>query len=372
MKFTCNKETLIKEILAAQKIITQKNQITIISNVLLECDDDKLIIKATDAKLRFETEIPVICHTPGKIALFCDRFAQILKALPAGDLNIDAQEEKVSISILKYPAIHYELRYQNPENFPWSEDPQSDEFFHFTKKSFIQMINNTIFAVSDDEMRLFLNGVYFEKVENELIMVATDGKRLSYIAQTLEEEIDAFEGIIIPPKFLQLIKDLSYGVEGEVAIAIKDQHIYARFDGVKIASSLIDGQFPAYRRAIPEKQEYQLLADRHEFIEAVKRMTIMADSKAKRIYMTIEEGAIKFHVEESKMGKASDSIACEYTGPTMPFAFNFEHLLTPLRVMESEQVSFAFTHTDKAITLASQPAENFFHVIMSMQLDNNT
>ncbi|NIZ40385.1 DNA polymerase III subunit beta [Entomospira entomophila] len=371
MKFTCNKDILIKEINAAQKIITQKNQITIISNVLLECANDKLIIKATDTKLRFETDIPVICHKEGKIALFCDRFAQILKALPNGDLNLETTEELVSISIAKHPAIQYQLRYQNPENFPWSQDPTQEEFFPFPKKDFLHMINQTIFAVSNDEMRIFLNGVFMEKIDNQFIMVATDGKRLSYIHKHLETSSIDFEGIIIPPKFLQLIKDLSYGQEGEIQLAIKDNHIYTQFDGFKISSSLIDGQFPAYRRAIPEQQEYSFIANKHEFMDAVKRMTIMADSKSRRIYLEIQEGALHFHVEESKLGKANDTIAITYSGPNMPFAFNFEHLLEPLRVMSGDTIRIQFTHTDKAITLSCEPEEDYFHVIMSMQIENN-
>ncbi|NIZ47110.1 DNA polymerase III subunit beta [Entomospira nematocerorum] len=371
MQFTCNKDILIKEINAAQKIITQKNQITIISNVLLECDNDKLTIKATDTKLRFETDIPVITHKKGKIALFCDRFAQILKALPNGDLHIETLNEQVSISIIKYPSIQYQLRYQNPENFPWSEDPTQEEFFPFPKKDFIHMINQTIFAVSNDEMRIFLNGVFMEKIENQFIMVATDGKRLSYINKNLETSSIDFHGIIIPPKFLQLIKDLSYGQEGEIHLAIKDNHIYTQFDGLKISSSLIDGQFPAYKRAIPEHQDHSFIANKHEFIDAVKRMTIMADPKSKRIYLEIKEGILHFHVEESKSGNASDAIPINYNGPNMPFAFNFEHLLEPLRVMTGDNIRIKFTHTDKAITLSSEPEEEYFHVIMSMQIENN-
>lgn len=371
MKFTCKKELLIKEIQAAQKIIAQKNQITIISNVLLECYNDTLTIKATDTKLRFETKIPIICNKEGKIAIFCDIFLKMLKALPNGEFNLEIIDNKVDISITENNNIKYKLHYQNSDNFPWAADPKKNEFFSISKKTFIHMINTTIFSVSNDEMRLFLNGVFIEKVDTKLIMVATDGKRLSYIEEIIDINIEDFTNIIIPPKFLHLIKELSLNQEGEIALSIKDHHIYTYFDGIKIASSLIDGQFPAYRKAIPEKQEYTALINKNEFIEALKRVTIMADSKSKRFYLDFTLGTLKLHIEDSKIGTARNHVPCEYDGPDMLFAFNYEHFLEPLRVIEGENIIIEFTNSEKAITLRSNLKNSYFHIIMSMNLDNN-
>lgn len=367
MKLTCNKEILIKEIQSAQKIITQKNTISIISNVLLETENDQLIIKATDAKLRFETQIPVTTEEEGKIAIYCDKFLAVLKVLPDGDVVLDTKDNNVSISIINHPNIQFSMKFQSPDNFPWANDPSDNKFFQVPQKMIIEMIAQTIFAISDDETRIFMNGVYLEQEEGELIMVATDGRRLSLI-KTPMEELPNFKGVIIPTKFLQMIKDLSYG-QGMLSLAIEDKHIYVRVDNVKIASSLIEGQFPAYKRVIPETQTYKIILNKNEFKQAIKRVALMADNKSKRMFCRIENNSFELSVEENKMGTAKETLTITYDGKSMPFALNFDYLIAPLNSCTTDNIMFSFTHSDKAITLSCEPEENYFHIVMPMQLD---
>lgn len=229
------------------------------------------------------------------------------------------------------------------------------------------MIGQTIFAVSDDETRYFMNGVYLENIEGQLVMVATDGRRLSYIGRTVGSQIPEFNGVIVPPKILNLVRKLASG-EGTVQLAVAEKNIFVHFDSQRISSALIEGQFPNYQRVIPKEQEYDLLVKRDELQEALKRVSLLVE-KSRRIYLTVKEDAIMLRSDESEIGQATEEISSEYSGPEMTLALNFTYLAEPLRVVDSEDIRMHFTEANKAITINPEPESDYFHIVMPMQLD---
>ncbi len=367
MRFSCDKNVILKEISVAQEIIASRNALSILSNVLLEADGDSLTIKATDLKVSFETRIPVVIDVPGSTTVFCDKLLGILRTLPDGDVNF-IQEEGDRLTITNGRNINFQLHSISAEKFPEIPETAEDAFFTLPQKDFIDMIGQTIFAISDDETRYFMNGVFMEKEEDRLIMVATDGRRLSYISNAPEGRVPDFDGIIIPPKVLNLVRKLSSG-EGEISLAVADKILYAGFDNQKVTSTLIDGQFPNYSRVIPENQDYELQVNRNEFINALKRVSLLAEQKSKRIYLSISEGKLNLRSEESEIGVAEENIECRYEGPESKFALNHVYLSDPLKMMDDEEVSMKFTQNNKAITMVSVPEASYFHIVMPMQME---
>ncbi|MDF1567178.1 MAG: DNA polymerase III subunit beta [Spirochaetaceae bacterium] len=367
MRFSCDKNVILKEISVAQEIIASRNALSILSNVLLEAEGDSLTIKATDLKVSFETRIPVVVEAPGNTTVFCDKLLAILRTLPDGEVKF-IQDDGDRLTITDGKNINFQLHSISADKFP--EIPETDEnsFFAIPQKDFIDMVAQTIFAISDDETRYFMNGVYMEKGENRLVMVATDGRRLSYISNNPEGQVPEFDGIIIPPKVLNLVRKLASG-EGELNLAVADKILYIRFDNQKVTSTLIDGQFPNYSRVIPENQDYEVQVNRSELISALRRVSLLAEQKSKRIYLTISAGKLNLRSEESEIGVAEESIDCRYEGPSSDFALNHVYLSDPLKVMEDEEVSMKFTETNKAITLVSVPESSYFHIVMPMQMD---
>ena len=367
MRFSCDKNVILKEISVAQEIIASRNALSILSNVLLEADGDSLTIKATDLKVSFETRIPVVIEAPGNTTVFCDKLLGILRALPDGDVNF-LQEEGDRLLITDGKNINFQLHSISADKFPEIPETAEDAFFALPQKDFIDMIGQTIFAISDDETRYFMNGVFMEKGEDRLIMVATDGRRLSYISNAPEGQVPEFDGIIIPPKVLNLVRKLASG-EGEINLAVADKILYARFDNQKITSTLIDGQFPNYTRVIPENQDYEVQVNRVELIDALRRVSLLAEQKSKRIYLSVTAGKLNLRSEESEIGVAEESIECRYDGPESSFALNHVYLSDPLKVMNDDEVSMKFTETNKAITLVSVPESSYFHIVMPMQME---
>jgi DNA polymerase-3 subunit beta len=367
MKFTCEKSALQKEIAFSQEIISTKNSISVLSNVLLNAEGSGLSIKATDIKVFFETVLPVDVQKEGSVTVYCDKFLTILSTIPDGEIEIELVDGKVVIKPL-FKKIKFQLRSISSDKFPEFPFIEEKGYFSLPARTVKEMIGNTIFAVSDDETRYFMNGVFMEKTGDDIIMVATDGRRLSFSKKATEEAIPDFKGIIIPPKLLNVILRHS-GDENPVSFAISEKNLFVRFGNYSISSVLIEGQFPNYRRVIPESQKSSFKVNRLELIEALKRIAVLVEQKSRRTFLALSGQELTISSEEGEIGNAKEDIACEYKGPEITMALNYKYLEEPLKVMDSDVVTISFTEATKAITVNAEPVKDYFHIVMPMQIE---
>ncbi len=367
MQFECDRNTILREISIAQEIISTRNALSILSNVLIETHDQELFIKATDLKVSFETVIPVHVQVSGSTTIFCDKFSGILRSLPEGEIEFEQQESRLIIRP-KGKKIDFQLKSIASDKFPELQTISDDKFFTIRQSDIIDMITQTNFAVSDDETRYFMNGVYFEKNNSSLIMVATDGRRLSYINKEIEGNVSDFPAVIIPPKILNLIRKLASG-EGDLAIAVTEKSLFVKFDTIRLSSNLIEGQFPNYSRVIPDEQQNSLTVDKKAFYEALKRVSLLVEQKSRRIYLSLVDNVMTLSSEESEIGIAKEEISCEYQGEDANIALNYLYLEDPLKVIDTDEVIIEFTEVNKAITIHALPKKDYFHIVMPMQLD---
>jgi DNA polymerase III subunit beta len=367
MKFTCEKNSFAREISFAQEIIASKNALSIMSNVLLETREGSLCLKATDIKVSFETTIPVDTNEFGAVTVFCDKLSGILATIPEGDISIEQDDSKVIVRPT-FKKVKFQLKTISSEKFPELPVAPEETFFSIPAKEFKEMISQTIFAVSDDETRYFMNGVFMEKNNGGLVLVATDGRRLSFIKKEFTNNIPNFKGIIIPPKILGLVLKRAPD-EGLIEIAVTDKSIFFRFGSYKISSVLIEGQFPNYQKVIPDSQKNKVILKRSDLLDALKRVAIFVEQKSRRTFLTISPGVIVISSEESDLGTAREEFPCEYSGPDANIALNYKYVEEPLKVMTSENISIEFTEPNRAITVSPVPSEDYFHVVMPMQIE---
>ena len=367
MHLSCEKDLLVKEIAIAQEIISSRNTLSILSNVLLEAREKLLVIRATDLKVSFQTEIEVETKSPGSVTVFCDKLLGILRSLPDGELEMRLEEDSTIHIRPVFQKIDFKLKSIPSDKYPELKQVGEETFFEFPQKDFLDMISKTLFAVSSDETRYFMNGVYFECVEGRLIMVATDGRRLSYIAKEAALPFGDLKGIIIPPKILNLIRKLAPG-EGNLSLAVADNNLFVRFNQHRISSSLIDAQFPNYQRVIPQSQEHRVVVDREGLYAALRRVSLLVEEKSRRIHLTVQPAVLVVSSTEGEIGMAREEIPCEYEGPEITMAVNYTYLVEPLRESTEERFGLEFSEPDKAISLRPEPEKDYFHVVMPMQI----
>ncbi|MGI6433148.1 MAG: DNA polymerase III subunit beta [Sphaerochaetaceae bacterium] len=367
MKFSCPKNTLLKEIALALDFTSQRNTLSVVSYVLLRLVGNSLTIQATDQKVGFTSTIEVETEKEGATTVFCEKFLGILRALP--DENICFEE--VDGRLLIQPetkTIDFDLRTIEVDKFPALEQTNESDFVSVAQKDVFDMIDQTIFSISDDETRYFMNGVYLEQSPTGLIMVATDGRRLSMIERSMEQKIPSFAPVIIPTKFLHLMKKAGTG-EADMALAVNETLIFAQFGHQIMYSTLIKGQFPNYRRVIPNVQTNTCIASISQINEALKRVSLLVENKAKRIFLEIEANQITISSEESEFGQAKETVPCTYEGEYCKLAMNYSYLVSPLRVMDGQMCAICFTESNKAVTVRPDPEQDYFHIIMPMQID---
>lgn len=371
MKFTFDKELMVKEISIAQEIISTKNAGSILSNVLLNAYNNMLVIKATDVKVNFETSIPVQIEEEGSTTIYCDKFMGILNALPAGETEFNqvTNGDESSVEVVIKPITRkgkFEIKSMSQENFPDFATGEEIPYFDIPSKDFKEMISQTSFAVSEDETRYFMNGVYVEKKNDNLNLVATDGRRLSFVSKNILAGINDFPAAIVHPKVLNIIVKHA-PEEGNISIAIVDKMIFFKFGNYKFGSVLLDGRFPEYERVIPSTQAHSFQVEKSDLLSALKSVTQMVDKKSGRIFFTVSDGNLKVYSQKTEIGSGEMEIPCEYAGESYTIALNYRYIEEPLRGIESERIAFEFTEEMKAVTMRPEPAADYFHIIMPMQ-----
>ena len=368
MKFTFDKGAMIKEISIAQEIISVKNAETILSNIYISAENNTLSIKATDKAVHYETSLPVQVQEEGFTTIFCDKFINILNSLPEGEIEFIKKTDDTLSNIIIQPIgkkIKFQMKCIDKE-FPSIPTADAVPYFEVPSLDFKQMISQTSFAVSTEEARYFMCGVFLEKRDDNFNLVATDGKRLSFSSRNILAGVNDFPSAIVPVKILNIISKHAPD-EGNISIAIVDKMIFFKFSSYKFASSLLEGQFPNYTRVIPTKQEHSFKVKKSDLSSALKRVALMADKKVARIYFDIQPGVLKITSPETDLGSADEEIPCQYADENFLIALNCRYIEEPLRTIDTDLVTFEFTEEMKAVTIKSEPTKDFFHIVMPMQ-----
>ena len=362
MKFIFDKKTLVDEISVAQKIIATKNAATVFSNVFLEAGDNVLTIKAADPNGTFQTKIPIETVEKGSAIVFCDKFMSILASIPDGEAEFSLQEKDAVVKS-KVAKIKYKIKCMSTDKYPVFESVDEKSFFPVPAKDFKEMVKKTSFAVSVETARHFMTGVFFEKKDTKLVLVATDGRRLSFSAKEVPGLVD-FTSVIVPPKVLNIVIE-KLSDEGSVDIAIAEKTIFFKYGNCLFSTNLIDGQFPNYNRVIPASHTGEFVISKKEIDKALKHISVMTD-KAQRILLGVNSGVCSVSSVSGDFGEAKEEIDCQYTGEEFTFAINCKYLADFLKVALDEDITFEFTDELKAVVLKQKSSEDDIYIIMPM------
>ncbi|MGD1823284.1 MAG: DNA polymerase III subunit beta [Pleomorphochaeta sp.] len=370
MKFMCDKETFAKKIFNANDFKNAKSSISITSNVYLKTTQDQLIIKATDNNMGYISYLPVITIEEGEAIVSCTKLGDILKAFSnIENIILETENDVLNISPKDSKKhFNFELKTNSIEEFPNLETPDNKDFFKINALSFLDMIKQTQFAASKDESRHYLCGQFFQKIEGGIAMVATDGKRLSFIKSRCEDNVPNFPSVTIPTKFISIISKIIEET-GEIEIALEKNLISIRLsDETFLYSSLIEVGFPVYNRIIPQEQKYKCLLNLKDTIDAINRVKLFVLDKSNRIFLNISQNKLTLTSDITEQGQASEDLDCDYNGEEIKIAVNYNFFLDPLKNMDVDYFSINFDGPNKTLKLLPESNEkSYLHIVMPIQ-----
>ncbi len=335
MKVKVGKKELLHLLSKTQNIVEKRNTMPILVNVLLEASGEKLKIFATDLEVSLTDEIAVEVFQEGKVAVSAKNLFDIVKELPEGFIDLSKKENqwleiKQNRSVFNIVGI-------SADEYPVFPSYSTDQFVKVDAKTFAEMIDKTIYSVSNDETRYHLNGVYFEKLQGEgqpaYRMVATDGHRLSLVDRKVDSENlghPSLQGVIIPRKGLHEIGKLIDPQEGSIEIAFEGPQLIMKVSSTVLMVRLIEGKYPNYQKLIPQSLPKTILVPRETFISSLKRVSLLSNQKSKGVTLNLSQGRMEISSNNPELGDAKEEIEIQYAGEDIKIGFNARYILDVL------------------------------------------
>lgn len=371
MEFTIQRDDLLKGLQKSQSVAEKRSSMQILSNVLLEAGEEELRLTATDLEVSFTGTYSARVEDRGAITVQARKFYEIVKELPAQDVRVLGKENQWLH--VTSGSTEYNLVGLPADEFPKVMKSEAADWVELETHFLKDMIDKTIYAVSTEETRYNLSGIYFEKtkIQDEvgLRLVATDGHRLSLVERPLPqvEKFDFGKGVIVPRKGMQELTRLLE--EGErVRVAFADNIAIFRIGQSILMMRLIDGEFPDYSTVIPKKYLRVLIIDRAKFMEMLRRMSIISTERYRGVRCNVFSERMEIISNNPEIGDAREELPVSYQGEEMTVAFNPRYFLDALSVMRSPMVQAKMVDESSACTVSGAEDEGFLAVVMPMRL----
>lgn len=366
MKIKVLKSELINALGATQGIVEKKNVMPILANVLIEADSKTGLLKisATDLEVAVHILAQAQIEKGGTITVNAHHFYDIIKESPTEEILISTSDNnRVHISSHN---SEYKIIGLPATDFPTLPAIQ-EKFTRINSEDLLKMLDKVCFAMSTDETRYHLNGILLERGDKNLVIVATDGHRLSMTEQDIPAEKIKVKKAIIPRKGVQELRHLM-STEKSIELSVAERHIFARTEKQTLYIRLIDGNFPDYQRVVPKDNKVEIELGCEELSGALKRVALLANDRSKGVLFYFNHGNLTLSTSNPEMGEARENLDIDYKGPTLNIGFNAKYVLDVLGVITDKTATFSFKDelSPCLVSCASDPG--FRSVIMPMRM----
>jgi len=373
MKLKIERSALLKSLGHIQSVVEKRNTIPILSNVLLECDGGCLNMAATDLDLAISETVAAEISEPGGITASAHTLYDIVRKLPDGsqvELTYDTESQRLTISAGR---SRFTLSCLPREDFPVMSEGDLPHVFAVPAANMKRLIDKTRFAVSTEETRYYLNGIYLHTSSDDdgnpvLRGVATDGHRLARFDMARPAGLDGMPGVIVPRKAVGELRKLVDEFEGDITVSLSETKIRFTFADIVLTSKLIDGTFPDYSRVIPEGNDKIMEIDSKQFAEAVDRVSTISTEKTRSIKLSLSEGNLKLSVNSPDQGTAKEGVAATYSADEMDIGFNSRYLLDILGQIEGEVTQVILADSTAPTILRDLTDDGALYVLMPMRV----
>ncbi|MBN1944946.1 MAG: DNA polymerase III subunit beta [Bradymonadales bacterium] len=349
-----------------------KGPLAVVSNALITANPDNTInLEATDLEVTISTAVECAVQRPGQLCLNAHNLYNVVKGLTVPVAEISALEN--SWAQLRYGDVDCRIVGIPPVEFPRLPTFDDLSFFSIGTSTLLEMIERTIISVSTDEGRPNLTGGYLSLNDNQLVMVATDGHRLSKVIREIDQADEAPEdlekGIIIPRKSLIELKRTLDTAIPQVGLAVSGNNAVFRFGTTTIMVRLIDAGFPDYNRVIPkEMPERQAVIRTDEFTQKLRFVSLFSSPRTNNLSLALQEERLEFTASDPDTGEGRESMAIEYTGPKVQVGFNHRYLTDVMGILKEPHFRFQVTDTFSASLVLDGDRQDDLFLIMPMRL----
>jgi DNA polymerase-3 subunit beta len=368
MNLTITKEQISHGLQSVQNVVSTRTTLPILSNVLLRADGNRLEMTATDLDVTITCSVEATVKKPGATTMPVKKLFGIVRELANPEIELETDDKNVTS--LRSGSSFFKIRGLGAEEFPPPPKFKEDKKVVLPQEKIKGMLRKTSFAISTDESRYVLNGIYMMLKEHKLTMVATDGRRLALV----DEEVDVSEKsqgeFIVPAKAVNELNrllqdkgeiDIRY-TDNQAAFALKDDKGFS----VLIVTKLIEGSYPNYRQVIPGETKERIALAREEFMHALRRAEIMTSDKQNSVKLNFTKNNLAITANSPDVGEARESLAINYKGKDMAIAFNPSYVIDPLNALTTDEVFLELIdELSPGVLKINGP---FLYVVMPMRL----
>ena len=365
MKFNIDREVLLPVLQTVSGVVDRRQTLPILSNLLFSFESGSMSVTATDMEVELIVKVNVDIEQTGELTVPARKLLDICRALPQdSNLQFEIKNDRV---LIKSGRSRFTLATLPAPEYPVIDITDNPAKFVIKQKELDQLLSNTQFAMAQQDVRYYLNGLLLEISADKLRAVATDGHRLALDETAISAEINETIQIIVPRKGITELTRLLQD-DSEIEIQVSTNHIRIQNADACFTSKLIDGRFPDYNRVIPELSETAVLADREELKSSLTRASILSNEKYRGVRIMLNSNSLRALAHNPEQEEAEEELEVQYEGEELEIGFNVSYLLDTLSVIKSEKVKLSVLDANSSCLILPEDETNCQYVVMPMRL----
>ncbi len=366
MRFSLQREVLLKPLAQVVNVVERRQTLPVLANLLARVEGDLLSLTGTDLEVEMVARTRVDDAEAGEITIPARKLFEIVRALPDGSkVTITQAGDKVTVSAGR---SRFTLASLPANDFPALDEVDATERVRVGEAGLKELIERTAFAMAQQDVRYYLNGLLFDLRDKALRCVATDGHRLAMCEAVLEETVQTKRQIIVPRKGVLELQRLLEGSDRELELEMGRSHIRVKRDDVTFTSKLIDGRFPDYEAVVPIGADREVKIDREAFRASLQRAAILSNEKYRGVRIEVSPGQLKINAHNPEQEEAQEEIEAETKVDSLVIGFNVNYLLDALSALRDEHVVLQLRDSNSSALVREASSEKCRHVVMPLRL----